>query len=138
MIEGAYRIIDETRSIAESVDEMRQVTPAAAEQEAIAKAALPSRHETDKAPDVSPREVVAPRRSDDVGNDLWRTFNRTQGNLIRSGMRTRIPMKLVSGRGVRETRPVNSIDDYVSLNRTLWTLATRMAELAVRKRGSAP
>ncbi len=47
-------------------------------------------------------------------------------------------MKLVSGRGVRETRPVNSIDDYVSLNRTLWTLATRMAELAVRKRGLAP
>jgi hypothetical protein len=87
VIEGAYRIIDDTRSIAESVDEMRQLTPAPAEQEAIAKAALQSHYETDKAPDVSPREVIAPRRSDDVGNDLWRTFNRTQGNLIRGGMR---------------------------------------------------
>jgi Domain of unknown function (DUF932) len=87
VIEGAYRIIDDTRSIAESVDEMRQVTLAPAEQEALAEAALQLRYETDKAPDVSPREVIAPRRSDDVGNDLWRTFNRTQENLTRGGMR---------------------------------------------------
>jgi uncharacterized protein DUF932 len=137
VIEGAYRIIDDTRSIAESVDEMRHVTLAPAEQEAFVEAALQLRYEKDKAPDVSPREVIAPRRSDDVGNDLWRTFNRTQENLILGCMRY-LRINEADVRPRRETHPVNSIDGSKSRNRALWTLATRMAELAVRRRGLAP
>jgi hypothetical protein len=61
---------------------------------------------------------VIARRSDDVGNDLWRTFNRTQENLTRGGMRY-VHTDEAGVRSRRKTRPVNSIDGNVSLNRAL-------------------
>jgi hypothetical protein len=59
---------------------------------------------------------------------LWRTFNRVQEHLITGG--DRYVHRAATGRkSYRETRPVQSIDGYVGLNRALWVLATRMAEL---------
>lgn len=126
VIEGAYQIIDDTKAIAESVNEMRAIELSTSEQEIFAEAALHLRYET--VPDIQPREVIATRRADDRGNDLWRTFNRTQENLIRGGMRYTHTNE-AGIRSRRESRPVNSIDGNVSLNRALWTLAARMADL---------
>jgi Domain of unknown function (DUF932) len=126
VIEGAYQIIDDTQAIAESVTEMRAIELAPREQEAFAEAALQLRYEA--VPDVQLREVIAARRSDDMGADLWRTFNRTQESLIRGGLRYTHTNE-AGVRSRRETRPVNGIDGNVSLNRALWTLARKMVEL---------
>jgi len=55
---------------------------------------------------------------------VWTTFNRIQENVVRGGLHGR------SANGRRmSTREVTAIDGNVKLNRALWTLAERMAEI---------
>lgn len=63
-------------------------------------------------------DVLAARRSEDAGDDLWSVFNRVQESLVRGG----VPLPDPSGRRVR-SRPIQSIDRLISLNRQLWALA---------------
>jgi Domain of unknown function (DUF932) len=76
-----------------------------------------------------PDQILAPRRYDDQGKDLWTTFNVAQENVLRGGLSgiQRNP----EGRRVRRvsTREIKGIDGNVQLNRALWTLAERLAEL---------
>ena len=126
VIDAAYTVIDQGAAIDNQVAEMRAIELRPAEQEAFAEAAAVLRFDGNVP--VQPRQINAPRRRDDVGNDLWRTFNRTQENLVRgdisythtndAGMRSR-----------RTTRAVNGIDGNVTLNRALWTLAAKMQEI---------
>ena len=72
--------------------------------------------------------MLAPRRRADVSNDLWMTYNVVQENAVRGGLRgfTRDG----NGRPRRvQTREVKGIDQDVKLNRALWTLTQKMAEL---------
>lgn len=73
---------------------------------------------------ITESQVLRAQRSDDVGQDLWRVFNRTQENLVRGGVRGRA----ATGRRIR-TRAVTGISENVGLNRALWTLAEEMAKL---------
>lgn len=127
VIEGAYTIVDETKQVDARVNDMRALALRPAEQEAFAEAAAALRWE--EAAPVQPRQLLAPRRVDDQGADMWRTFNRVQENLERGGVS--YVQRDEQGRRIarRETRPVQSIDGSVSLNRALWTLAQRMQEL---------
>lgn len=128
VIEGAFTVIAEGERIDQAVEGMRALTLNTGEQEAFAAAAAELRFDEGKAP-VDARQINAPRRRDDVGTDMWRTFNRVQENLVQGGVS--YIQRNEQGRAVarRETRPVNSIDTNVTLNRALWTLATRMQEL---------
>lgn len=76
---------------------------------------------------ITAAQLLRPRRGEDSGADLWRTFNRVQENVIKGGLHGR---ELSNGR-VRNvtTRQVKGIDQDVKLNRALWLLAERMAEL---------
>lgn len=129
VIEGAYTIIDDGRRIDNSIAEMGALQLNEGEQQAFATAALQLRYtDEEKAPPIEPVHVLRPRRSDDVGNDLWKTFNRAQENLTKGGL----GYVHRNARGLqsrRDTRPVNSIDGNVSLNRALWTLASEMQKL---------
>jgi hypothetical protein len=64
---------------------------------------------------------------------LWTTFNRVQENVIRGGLSARAPATIENGRRVRgrrvTTREVTGIDQDVKLNKSLWILGERMAEL---------
>jgi hypothetical protein len=80
-----------------------------------------------EAPETAPiraEQLLTTRRSADHGADLWRTFNRTQENVLKGGLRGRSQ----TGRRQR-TRQVKSIDRDTKLNRALWTLTEKMAEL---------
>jgi hypothetical protein len=128
VIEGAYTVIDEGAAIDAAVEGMRLLSLSEPEQEAFAAAAAELRFDDGKTP-ILPHQINAPNRRDDVGNDLWRTFNRVQENLVRGGVnyQQRDENNRLVAR--RRTRPVNSIDGNVSLNRALWTLAAKMEEL---------
>ena len=76
---------------------------------------------------VSSERLLAPKRREDVGQDLWKTFNVLQENLVRGGVRA----QNTNGRRMR-TRAVIGVDAGVRLNRELWALAEGMANL---KRG---
>lgn len=75
--------------------------------------------------EVRPEDMLRQYRYGDRGSDLWTTFNRLQENIIKGGVRTK---NVETGRRVR-ARAINSIDRNVSVNRALWSMAEKMAEL---------
>ncbi len=80
---------------------------------------------------ITAAQLLAPRRREDTANDLFTTFNRIQENAVRGGLSARRPRQ-PGERGtirVTTTRQVNGIAEDVRLNRALWTLTERMAEL---------
>jgi hypothetical protein len=127
VIDAAFTVIDSGAAIDNQVAEMRAIELRPAEQEAFAEAAAALRWD-DGRPEVTPRQINAPRRRDDAGADLWRTFNRTQENLVRGNL-SYTHTNDAGIRSSRTTRPVNGIDGNVQLNKALWTLAAKMAEL---------
>ena len=134
VIEGAYRIVDNDQEIRENVEEMSNLLLTKEEQHVFADAALQLRYNAkDEEGNAKEAPIAADRlndvrRSGDSGADLWRTFNRVQENLIRGGV-DYVHRADNGRRSYRATRPVQSIDGNVNLNRALWTLANKMAEL---------
>lgn len=131
VIEGTYNVIDNAPKALEAPDKWSRIMLDTGEQQAFAEAAHSLRFDD---PDslatqaIKPAALLSPRRSEDNGNDLWRTFNRVQENAIRGNLRG-------TGRDANNrvrnvtTRPVKGIDQDVKLNRALFTLAAKMAEL---------
>jgi hypothetical protein len=78
---------------------------------------------------ITPDQLLMPRRREDMGNDLWRTFNRVQENALKGGLSA--IKRDEAGRRVRRvsTREIKGIDGNVNLNRALWALGERMAAL---------
>jgi len=127
IIEGAYTIAQDFPRLIDASREMAAVTLSAPEQQVFAQAALVARYNEEAAP-VTPAQVLRRRRTADVGADLWTTFNAVQENIIRGGLQGRRQGE--DGRIIRRTtRPINGIDQNVSVNRALWTLAEGMREL---------
>jgi hypothetical protein len=137
VIEGSYRIVEDSKKALGAINQWSHLQLTSGEQSALAEAAHVMRFadsEGKVTTPILPAQLLAPRRHDDAGNDLWRTFNRIQENVIKGDLhgRTRssydehgrfVPSRRVS------TREVKGIDQDVRLNRALWTLAEKMAEL---------
>src|SRR5690606_41572656 len=125
VIEGSYKIIEDAPKALAQIEAWRGITLDQREQEIMAEAALEVR---DTTLDVPVSGLLSERRWSDTSvngrRDLWRTMNVIQENLIRGG---------VSGRNAngqrRRLRGVNSVDGDTKLNRALWQIAEKMAEL---------
>lgn len=133
VVAGAYQVLDGFTRVVEEVDVMRQLPMSREEQIIFAETALSLRYDVDEATGrvkspVQPEQALESRRFEDRDNSLWIAFNRLQENLTRGGQpgQTRTADNKV--RNVT-TRPVNSIDSNVKLNRALWVLAERMGQL---------
>ena len=90
---------------------------------------FPKAHEAVPSPaPIAPEALLKPRRAADRGADLWSAFNVIQENVIRGGQRGQV----VAADGARRrasVREVTGIDQGRALNRALWVLTERMAEL---------
>lgn len=124
VIEGAFTVLDSFARADEQMDGMKALRLDDGEQEAFARAALALRYDQEQPAPVTESQLLRARRAEDVGNDLWRTFNRVQENMLRGGLDARA----ASGRR-STTREVRSIDTGVKLNRALWVLAEEMRRL---------
>ena len=132
VIEGAFRVLEEFETVEQHADAMKALPLEPGEQMAFAHAALALRFGAERAdengiaipPPVTAAQLSEARRIEDVGHDLWSTFQRVQENVMRGGQSGRT----VQGRR-HQTRPVGSIDRGVSLNRALWMLAEEMRKL---------
>jgi hypothetical protein len=79
---------------------------------------------------VTPAQLLAPRRYADNGDSVWLTMNRIQENVIRGGISARAPRRAGERRGrMVTTRTVTGIDQDSRLNRALWALTEKMAEI---------
>lgn len=122
VIEGSFRVIEDTKAIADRVDQYSGIILSSKEQLALASSAGVARWGEHSL--VTPETINAPRRPEDNSADLWSTFNRIQENITKGGQAGRS----ATGRRVK-TRGINSIDSDTNLNRALFTLADEMAKL---------
>lgn len=122
VIEAAYTIVDDFEDAAEDMEVMKSLQLTPGQQEVYAQAALSLKYD-DYAP-IEPPQLLTARRSEDRQGSIWSTFNRVQENLIKGGLRG----KTANGKRTR-TREVKSIDNDVKLNKALWILSNKMAEI---------
>ncbi len=80
---------------------------------------------------MQPDQIIMPRRHEDAGQSVWSTFNVIQEHLTKGGLQGL--KQNAEGRIRRaQTRAINGIDQNVSLNRALGTLAEGMQRLKTR------
>jgi hypothetical protein len=149
VIEGSFQIVQQSNVALGKVDEWNQLALTSGEQGAFAEAAHELRFadaEGAIATPITAAQLLAPRREDDAAAgfqrwntrnnapkpDLWHTLNVVQENVIKGGLHGVQRGTDDRGRATRRnvtTREVKGIDQDVKLNRALWMLAERMAEL---------
>ena len=131
VIEGSYTVLNESRKALEAADAWAGVTLSRPEQMAMAEAAHSVRFgdvEGEAETPIKPEQLLTRRRQDDAGADLWRTANTIQENVIRGGL-------TAWGRDANNrprrttTREVRGIDADVKINKALWLLSERMAQI---------
>ena len=122
VVQAALQISERFEVLAAAVDRMERTRLDRLQQLDFAAQALALRFPKDLPGAVEPSRFLVPRRSEDVGNDLWRTFNVLQENLLRGG----IPRRSASNRLTR-TRCITAIRDDVRLNSALWEMAIARA-----------
>jgi len=119
VVEAALEISARFELLAAVVDRMERTQLDRLQQLDFAAEAVALRFPKDSPGAVEPSRFLVVRRSEDVGNDLWRTFNVLQENLMQGG----IPRRSVSNR-LSRTRRITAIREDVRLNSALWELAT--------------
>jgi hypothetical protein len=132
VIEASFQVADQSRKAIDAIAEWKRLVLSSGEQAALAVAAHHVRFaDADGKVNtpITPQQLLHIRRHEDNGADLWSTFNRVQENVIKGGLSAR-GISTDGSRARRvSTRRVNGIDQDVKLNRALWTLGQKMAEL---------
>jgi len=133
VIEGTYTVLDAAQKTLAAPVEWSQITLNTDQRNAFAEAAHVLRFgdaaDSPVAQAIMPQTLLSPRRAEDRGNDLWRTFNVVQENSVKGGLHG-VRYDEQNRRRRSTTRPVNGIDQDVKLNKALWILTERMAQLA--------
>jgi len=132
VIDATFTVLDQAKLAIETAGNWSGVTMSRPEQMLLAEQAHIMRFADAegvvKTP-IMPVALLAPRRHEDAGADLWSVTSRIQENVMRGGLEgvtkgtKEKPSRRVS------TRPIKGIDADVKLNRALWALSERMAEL---------
>jgi hypothetical protein len=122
VVQGAFEISERFALLASSVERMERTPLEEGQRQEFAAEAIALRFPDGSDGGVRPAQVLEPRRPEDVGNDLWRTFNTLQSNLLGGGLVRRT----ASGRLTR-TRPIRAIPRDLELNSGLWDLAIARA-----------
>ena len=123
VIAGALELAERFESLAAQVERMEQRRLFKDEQLGFAARALALRFPDPAQSGMEPLQLLACRRTEDVGDDLWRVYNRCQEHLLRGGLSRRS----ACGRLTR-TRRISSIRRDVQLNGQLWDLAAQVLE----------
>lgn len=126
ILEGSIELSHQVPKIAQGVEAFRSTLVSQGEAHLFAEAALSLRYGDDwqQSSPIKPADILEARRTEDANGTLWSVFNRTQENLFKGGLRGRSR----SGRATR-TRPIRSVTEDVRLNRALWKLTERFAQL---------
>ena len=120
VVEAAQRITRDFGCVGDVVEQMRGTMLTDTQQLDFAREALKLRFPEQAEPPVQPAQLLQERRMADVGDDVWRVFQRTQEAVIRGGLAGRT----VKGRPMH-TRGIRAIRENVRLNTGLWDLALR-------------
>jgi hypothetical protein len=132
VIEGTYSVVENAKLALAAPTQWSQIKLAKEESLALAESARMIRFgDADGNIDspITAEQMLTARRTEDRQRDnLWTNFNVLQENVIRGGL-SGIRVDANNHRRRMSTRGVNGIDQDVKLNRALWTLADKMAQL---------
>ena len=127
-IHSAFEIAAAAGTIADRVDDMKVIEMTPDERGVFAQAAHSLVYDDPENAPIKHDQLLAERRFDDRGNDLWKTYNVCQENIMRGGLKG---INRDSNGRLRKstTRPVKALDRNIKLNQALWLLTEKMAEL---------
>jgi hypothetical protein len=135
IINGCLAIKEGFPMVADKVNEMKAIQLSRPEQVAFAEAASVLRWD-DKdregvyRPPVMPERLISPARSEDQSADLFTTYNVIQERLLKGGQSGRT----ATNRRMK-SRPIKGISEDVKLNKALWVLTEKLAELKGKDAG---
>lgn len=138
VIQGTYKVLNTAQYALAAPQDWSTIALNRDEQMAMAEAAHVLRFganedETRNAPTVdngvSLTSMIQPRRHADTENNFWTQFNVLQENVIRGGLRGRSVNPETHEVRRTSTREIKNIDQDIKLNKALWLLGERMAEL---------
>lgn len=124
VIEGSFAVVKDVPNIVAGIADMQGIKLPQPAQQAFAHAAALLRWGQEERIPMPSQNLLASRRAADAGDDLWRTFNRVQENLVKGGLRAQ-----TSNNRRTSTRGVNSVNADVKLNRDLWELAANVVSM---------
>lgn len=131
VIDGTYRVLEEAHKALAAPQDWGTMLLNKEEQLVLANAAHMIRFgdaEGNVKTAIQPDQLLTPKRIADRGNDLWTTFNVLQENAIRGGQRAW--GRDANNRPRRTTaRAVNGIEQDVRINKALWMVTEKMAEI---------
>ncbi len=78
----------------------------------------------DRSP-IGPQKILEPRRDEDRGSSLWKTFNVVQENIIRGGQ-IQVERLDRTGRGYSPSVEVKALDRQIKINEVLWDRAAAL------------
>jgi hypothetical protein len=131
VIDGTFTVIENAKLALAAPEQWGQIKLEREEQQAMAEAARVLRFadaEGNVETPITAQQLLQVRRQDDRDNNLWTNFNVLQENVIKGGLHA----TNVDENGKRRrmtTRSVKGIDQDLRLNRALWVLTNKMAEL---------
>ena len=118
VVTGALQMTERFETLATQIEQMERRRLAKEEQVQFAERALELRYPKGIQSGVEPAQLLTCRRTEDLGDDLWRVTNRVQENVLRGGLMRRT----ATGRLMR-TRSITAIAQDVRINSGLWDLA---------------
>lgn len=123
VVAAALNIAERFESLAAQVERMEHRQLFKNEQHDFAARALALRFEEAVKAGMQPSALLAVRRVEDSGSDLWSVLNRVQENLMHGGLSRRS----ATGRLTR-TQRITSIREDVRINSGLWDLAAGLLD----------
>ena len=122
VVAAALEISERFEALASAVERMERTPLDQFQQLDFAGEALTLRFPKDLHGGLQPSQLLVPRRVEDAGNDLWRTFNVVQENILRGGL-----VRRSASNRLTRTRRITAIREDVRLNSGLWELALARA-----------
>lgn len=128
--EAIYNVVESTPKIFNRVQEFQNIPLKEEERIAFADSALKLRFDDEQLQELNTnatiQRLLAPRRPEDTNATLWNTFNVIQEKFLKGG---RFSISKERKVYANKTREVKSISENIRLNKSLWTLTEKMAEL---------
>lgn len=118
---GALQMTERFESVAAQIEHMEQRRLPKDAQLSFAQSALELRFPKGTLSGLEPAQLLTARRTEDIGDDLWRVTNRVQENLLRGGLMRRTS----TGRLIR-TRSITAIAQDLRINSGIWDLAAEV------------
>ena len=118
VVRGALEMSERFGVLATQVERMERTILDEGQRLAFATEALALRFPNDRPGAMTPADLLRPRRSEDVGDDLWHVLNVLEEALLQGGVVRRSARNRLT-----RTRRITAIREGLRLNSALWDLA---------------